>query len=192
MAAVVLAAGGSHRMGPGSKLLLPWGGAPLVRASVDAALAAGFEEVGVVVGDEADAVAEALADLPVRRIDNPRFSEGLSTSVERALEWAAGRADAALLLLADEPEIEPVVIRRVLDVWRRRPEGACRARYRDRVGHPVIVETRLAGVAEGDRGLGHRLDPGRPDVHEVEVDRPAPADIDTPADYREALARLPH
>lgn len=192
MAAVVLAAGGSRRMGGASKLLLPYGGAPLVRASVSAALAAGFEEVGVVVGHDADAVAAALADLPVRRIGNPRFTEGLSTSVERALAWAAGRADAALLLLGDEPDVDPDVIRRVLAEWRRHPTGACRTRYRDRVGHPVVVAVGLAGTARGDRGLRDRLAPDRADVHEVEVDRPAPPDIDTPADYREALARLPH
>lgn len=192
MAAAVLAAGGSRRMGGEPKLLLPYGGAPLVRASVSAALAAGFEQVGVVVGHEADAVAAALADLPVRRIDNPRFAEGLSTSVDRALAWAAGRADAALLLLGDEPDVDPDVIRRVLAEWRRRPAGACRTRYRDRAGHPVVVEVGLAGAAEGDRGLRDRLAREGRGVREVAVDRPGPSDIDTPADYREALARLPH
>lgn len=179
-------------MGDEMKLLLPWGGEPLIRSTVRAALAAGFEEVGVVVGHEADAVAAALARLPVALIDNPRFAEGLSTSVDRALAWAAGRAPAALLLLGDEPEVEPEVVRRLLADWRRQPTGACRTRYRDRVGHPVIVEVGLAGAAEGDRGLRDRLAASAVDAREVEVDRTAPSDIDTPADYREALARLPH
>lgn len=178
-------------MGDEMKLLLPWGGEPLIRSSVAAALEAGFDEVGVVVGREADAVAGALVGLPARRIDNPRFAEGLSTSVDRALVWAAGRARAALLLLGDEPQVEPEVIGRVLAEWRRRPSGACRTRYRDRVGHPVIVEVGLAGAAEGDRGLRDRLEASGTEVREVEVDRPGPSDIDTPADYREALARLP-
>jgi len=178
-------------MGNDAKLLLPYRGEPLVRAPVTAALAAGFEEVGVVLGHEADGIAAVLADLPVRRIDNPRFAEGLSTSVALALDWAAGRAGAALLLLGDEPDVDPAVIRRLLEEWRARPTGACRTRYRDRAGHPVIVEVGLGGAA-GDRGLRDRLAPERPDVREVAVDGPAPADIDTPADYREAVARLPH
>lgn len=179
-------------MGDEAKLLLPYGGAPMVRAPVVAALAAGFEEVGVVVGDRADAVAAALADLPVRRIDNPDFARGLSTSVERGLEWAARRADAALLLLGDEPEVDPDVIGRVRAEWRRRPAGVVRTRYADRAGHPVVAPVGLAGAAKGDRGLGARLASDGAEVREVQIDRPAPRDIDTPADYRAALARLPH
>ncbi len=187
---MVLAAGGSTRMGGPTKLLLPVGGRPLVRWVVRAALAAGFEEVGVVLGHDPDRVRGALEGLPVRRIDNPDFAAGLSTSLRRGLEWASERADAALVLLGDEPGVEPAVIGRVLAEWRRRPYGACRARYLDRIGHPVVIGLPLAAPPEGDCGLGGRsgVEGG---MREVDIDRPAPADIDTPEDYREALARVP-
>lgn len=190
--AVVLAAGGSTRMGSRPKLLLPYRGEALVRWPVLAALAAGLDEVGVVVGDEADRVTRVLADLPVHRIDNPAFAEGLSGSLSRGLEWAAAREAAALVLLGDEPDIRPEAIARVLEDWRARPEGGCRARYSDRIGHPVVVDAGRTRAVSGDRGLRGRGVLCGADLREVRIDAPAPSDIDTPADYREALARLPH
>jgi len=176
-----------------SKLLLPVHGQPLIRLPVEAALAAGLDPVGVVVGGEAGPIRDALADLPSVVIENVDFASGLSSSVACGVAWAGARADAVLLLLGDEPGISVDVIRRAVHVWGEIDAPAARVRYSDRPGHPVIVRLPLpAGASQGsDRGL-RALVAGGSGVHEITVPEKAPVDVDTDDDYRQALARLPH
>lgn len=170
------------------KLLLPIDGRPMVRLPVEAAVAAGLMPLAVVLGRNA-AMADAFAGLPVERLANPDAGRGLSSSVRIALAWASEHAEAALLLLGDEPGISPDVIRRVLRAWRDGRPRIARARYSDRPGHPVIVRLPLAADARptGDVGLRELL----AGAEEIRVPGAAPIDVDTQADYREALARLP-
>ncbi len=169
------------------KLLLPFDGRPLIRHPVEAVLAAGVDRVAVVTGRSAEGVAAALEDLPVEPIENPDFAEGLATSVERAMEWAEPIGGGLLLLLGDEPGIDPDVIRRAIETWATRPSRPLRTRYADRPGHPVVLP--LAGSVErpcGDSGMRGLL----ADAAEFRVESPAPIDVDTEADYLKALARL--
>jgi molybdenum cofactor cytidylyltransferase len=193
VAAVVLAAGDSSRMRDRHKLLLPYDGEPLVRAPVRAAIAAGFDRVGVVVGRE-PRVAEALAGLSIDLIPNLDVAEGLSSSVRCASSWARGRADAMLLLLADEPGIRPDPIRSLVAAWSRHPVLAARCRYADRAGHPVIVPAPLptAVTLDGDHGLAAWIASLGAAALECAVEGPAPVDVDTEDGYLAALARLPH
>src|SRR5262245_35993146 len=103
IAVIVLAAGASTRMGR-QKLTLPMGdGKPLVRAAVEQVLAADPEDVVVVLGREADAVASALAGLPVRTVMNPRYAEGQSTSLRAGVEALGPGVEAAIVALGDQP-----------------------------------------------------------------------------------------
>lgn len=188
----MLAAGSGTRFAGRPKLLLLLGNEPLIRWPVRAALAAGFETVGVVVGHEAERTAAALEGLPVDVIRNPDFARGLSTSLARAARWARPRGDL-LCLLGDEPGIDPDVIRRASEAWRADEPPALRTRYQDRPGHPVILSRELLEDLSpaGDRGFGPFFDDPGLGVAELRVDAPAPIDVDTRADYAEALARLP-
>jgi molybdenum cofactor cytidylyltransferase len=170
------------------KLLLPIGGRPLIRLPVEAAVAADLSPLAVVVRPDARLEA-ALEGLPVERLENPAVGRGLSGSVEIGLAWASARAEAALLLLGDEPGISPSVIRLALEAWRDRRPAVARIRYADRPGHPVIVRLPLPpdALPTGDVGLRDLV--ARAD--EIPVTEEAPIDVDTEADYREALARLP-
>ena len=170
------------------KLLLPFGDGPLIRRSVHVALSSGAEAVAVVAGGEAGLIGEALEDLDVELVRNARFESGQASSVEKALDWAAGRADGLVILLGDEPGIEPAIVRRAVEAWAGFPARPLRVRYADRPGHPVIVPLPFAPQPRlsGDRGLRGLLDR----VVELSVPDAAPIDIDTEADYREALARL--
>jgi molybdenum cofactor cytidylyltransferase len=165
IAAIVLAAGASTRMGR-QKLTLPMaGGRPLVRLAVEQVLAAGLDEVVVVVGGDADTVAAALATLPVRVIVNPRYAEGQSTSLWAGLDALRPGTDAAVVALGDQPLPDPDVIRRLVAAFRT-------------TGRPIA-----ATGDQGGRGVITR-DPAR--VAEVPVDMAMPADIDTPEDYEAA------
>jgi len=173
-----------------NKLCLPLGDRPLVRWPIDAALEAGLDQVAVVIGRRDAEARRALAALPVECLENPDPARGLSSSVEIALAWASGRADAALLLLGDEPEVSADAIRMVVSSREESDAPVARARYVDRPGHPVIVRLPLApdALPGGDVGLRGLL----ADASEIAVPHRAPADIDTDEDYRRVLARLPH
>jgi molybdenum cofactor cytidylyltransferase len=189
IAAIVLAAGASTRMGR-QKLTLPMaGGRPLVRLAVEQVLAAGLDEVVVVVGGDAEAVAAALATLPVRVVVNPRYAEGQSTSLRTGLDALRPGTDAAVVALGDQPLPDPDVIRRLVAAFRTTGRPIAVPVYRDGRGNPVLFGATLFGELrgvtgdQGGRGVITR-DPAR--VAEVPVDMAMPADIDTPEDYEAA------
>jgi molybdenum cofactor cytidylyltransferase len=192
IAAIVLAAGTSTRMGR-QKLTLPMAdGRPLVRVAVEQVLAAGVDDTVVVLGGDAEAVSLALAPLPVRTVVNPRYAEGQSTSLRAGLDALRPGTDAAVIALGDQPLPDPDVIRRLVKAFRMSGCPIAAPVYRNGRGNPVLFAAALFGelrAVTGDRGGREVIarDPGR--VAEVPVDAPMPADIDTPEDY-EAVRRV--
>jgi molybdenum cofactor cytidylyltransferase len=192
IAAIVLAAGASTRMRR-QKLLLPMGdGRPLVRLAVEQVLAAGVDDAVVVLGREAEAVALALAGLPVRTVVNPRFAEGQATSLRAGLDALRPGTEGAVIALGDQPLPDPTIIRRLVATFRASGRPVVVPVYRDGRGNPVLFavalfdELRAVTGDRGGRGVIAR-DPTR--VAEVPVDAPMPADIDTPEDYEAARRR---
>jgi molybdenum cofactor cytidylyltransferase len=186
IAAIVLAAGAASRMGR-QKLTLPMAdGRPLVRAAVDRVLRAGLDDVIVVLGRDAAAVAGALAALPVRTVVNPRYAEGQSTSLRAGLDALPPGTEAAVVALGDQPLVDPGVIRRLVSAFRATTRPIVVPVYRDGRGNPVLFAAALFGELravtgdQGGRGVIAR-DPAR--VAEVPVDAPMPTDVDTPQDY---------
>lgn len=135
IAAIVLAAGRSTRMGGPNKLLARIDGTPLVRHAADAALGAGLSEVVVVTGHQQEAVRDALAGLDLRFAHNPDFAEGLSTSLKAGLAALDETVDAVVVLLGDMPRISSALVRRLADTFA--PED----------GRHIVVP-----VADGRRG----------------------------------------
>ena len=191
IAALVLAAGVSSRMGQ-QKLLLPVDETkPLVRLSVERVLAAAPDDAVVVLGRDAEAVRAAVAGLPVRTVVNPRYAEGQSTSLRAGLDALLPGTDAVVIALGDQPLSDPGLIQRLIEVFRERGKPIVVPRYRDGRGNPVLFaasvfdELRAVTGDQGGRGVVAR-DPSR--LAEVPVDAPMPPDVDTWADY-EALIR---
>jgi molybdenum cofactor cytidylyltransferase len=189
IAAIVLAAGTSSRMGR-QKLLLPLAdGRPLVRVAVEQVVAAGVGDAVVVLGRDAEAVARALATLPIRTVVNPRYAEGQSTSLRTGLDALRPGTEAAVIALGDQPLPDPAVIRRLVAVFRTSGRPIVVPVYREGRGNPVLFaatlfdELRAVTGDQGGRGV-IAGDPSR--VAEVPVDTPMPADIDTPEDYQAA------
>jgi molybdenum cofactor cytidylyltransferase len=187
IAAVVLAAGTSTRMGR-QKLLLPMaGGQPLIRLVVERVLGAGLDDVVVVLGREADAVGAALAGLPVRTVANPCYAEGQSTSLRAGLAALRSDTEAAVVALGDQPLPDPGLIARLTAAWRREGRPIVVPRYTDGRGNPVLFAAAVFDelrTVEGDRGGRDVIarDPAR--VTELPVDAAMPPDVDTWADYR--------
>jgi molybdenum cofactor cytidylyltransferase len=198
--ALVLAAGASSRFGS-SKLLAPLAGRPVLQHVLDAVAAAGLDGVVVVLGDEAAAFERAITWRTETCVVNPRPMDGLSSSLRVGLQAVAlqadADADAALVVLGDQPHLRADVIRTVIDA--ASPGGTAagspiiRVRYDDDPApNPVLVRraawTLTAGVS-GDRGLGPLLALHPELVAEVRASGGNP-DIDTPEDLVR-LARLP-
>ena len=188
--AVVLAAGGSTRLGR-PKQLLTRDGEALVHRAARLALASGAARVRVIVGAHADDVVAAVRDLPVECLVNPRWNEGLAGSVRVAVDALAAHDRATLLLTCDQPALDLAHVQALLAVARAAPSGSAATRFGDRVGVPAVVAPavlRAARTVQGDRGLRDVLNATGAGV--IACDAPAlGVDIDTPGDVAEAVSR---
>ncbi|MGI8587296.1 MAG: nucleotidyltransferase family protein [Chloroflexia bacterium] len=188
IAAVVLAAGGSGRMGE-PKLLLPHpaDGAPLLRHSVGGVLALEPLEVVVVLRHDLPALGDALTGLTVRPVPNPDFAEGMSTSLRAALAALTPEAEAALVVLGDTPDVPASVFAALLSAYLAARRRITISVYGD-ISAPPTIFSRAAFPAlaslTGDQG-GRRAASLHPEWVE-RVEFPAemmPADVDTRGDY---------
>jgi CTP:molybdopterin cytidylyltransferase MocA len=143
IAAVLLAAGRSRRMGA-FKPLLPFGAQTVVETCINNLLAAGVEEVVVVVGHRAEEVRARLSHLPVRFALNAEVGSEMGVSIARGVEeLSAGDAVAAegalLIALADHPAVSAREIVEVIAAHRRTGARIVVPEWRGRGGHPVLV-----------------------------------------------------
>ncbi|MBZ9640056.1 NTP transferase domain-containing protein [Streptomyces sp. PSKA30] len=187
VAGLLLAAGGGRRLGGRPKALLEHRGRPLVEHAVAVLRAAGCTPVHVVLGAGADAVRER-AELPgCVLVDNPRWEQGMGTSLRAGLDSLAGTtARAALVSLVDQPGIGPEAVARVLAAHRGE-SSLVSAAYDGVRGHPVLLGAAhwagIAATATGDRGARAYLKAHEQEITLVECGDVARAfDIDTEAD----------
>lgn len=189
VAAVILAAGGSTRMGE-LKQLLPIGGQPMVRRTAAAVCAAGLAQVVVVVGAQAEAVEAALDGLPLDLVRNPAWAEGMSTSLRAGLAALRPEIQAALVVLADQPYLTPAVLTALVERYRAGGAPIVAPVYRGRRGNPVLWDRALfaeLAAAEGDRGGRLLLLHYEAQLDLLELDDPAVLlDVDTRRDYADA------
>jgi molybdenum cofactor cytidylyltransferase len=187
IAAIVLAAGGSSRMGR-PKQLLDLRGLSLLRRTVDAALAADCRPVVVVLGAAADRMRRELDGLEVDAVHNEDWPDGIGGSIScgvASLRSHGERVRAALLLACDQPMISEGVIVRLIEAFDGSENGLVACEYSGTVGIPALfgqAHFRRLSELSGDRGAKSLLleDPERV----VRVPWPeGAADIDTPADY---------
>ncbi|MFH9942070.1 NTP transferase domain-containing protein [Streptomyces murinus] len=187
VAGLVLAAGGGRRLGGRPKALLEHRGRPLVEHAVGVLRAAGVGRIHVVLGARAEEVRERadLGDCVL--IDNPRWAEGMGSSLRAGLA-ALARTDAraALVFLVDQPGIGPEAVARVLRAYAGE-NALVSAAYDGTRGHPVLFGAAhwagIAAAATGDRGARAYLKAHEEAVRLVEcADVARPYDIDTEAD----------
>ena len=171
--------------------MLDLDGKPVLQHVLEAAAAAACDEIVVVLGHEAARIAAAV-HLPARArtVLNDRFTEGQSTSLLAGLEAVDDAAEAALIVLGDQPWVPLRAYEAVLSSW----DGAAdvvRPLYGGTPGHPVLIARRAFGnfdTLTGDTGARAITDRPGVEVREVNLPGPAPVDIDTHEDY-EALRR---
>lgn len=194
IAAIVLAAGRSSRMGS-NKLLADLNGKPLIRHSVEALKASSVHDIIVVTGNEPELVKLALEPLNVAFVHNPDYAEGLSTSLKRGLAAAAADMDALLVCLGDMPLVDAPTIDRLIAAYSvAEHRTICIPTFEGKRGNPVLWGRQhfiaLEDI-EGDQGGRLLLDALSDEVVEVDVKSQAIlADVDTPEALREIRSTL--
>jgi molybdenum cofactor cytidylyltransferase len=185
---LVLAAGGSSRLGR-PKQLLPYRGATLLDAVLATARACGFDQLVLALGG---AAGEVRAELDLGGADvvvNDAYGSGCSSSIAAALTVVDERCDTLVLLLGDQPGVRAATVAALLDGRGDAPLAVCR--YDDGRGHPFAFSRAVFGELadlHGDKGVWKLLDRHGSAVAEVPVPGPVPLDIDTPDDYAALLA----
>lgn len=193
LAAVVLAAGQSTRMGR-QKLLLPYKGHPVVRHIAETLVSAGIHRVIAVTGYDAEEVERALDGRSVQCARNPAPERGMFSSVQTGVN-EAGEATGYLIALGDQPSIRQSVVQALAQAHASEPGHILTPRFEGRRGHPIVVPARYRDLVLSDRyedtGLRGLLHEFPETVMDIDVTEDwILRDIDYPEDYRRELERL--
>jgi molybdenum cofactor cytidylyltransferase len=189
IAALVLAAGRSTRMGA-HKLLLPLAGQPLLSYALRAALESRADPVVLVLGHDAEAVRAAL---PAGRhviVRNPRYTSGMASSVQAGLHALPARSLGTVILLGDQPRMTVALVDRLLAEAAAHPEAIVAASYGGRRGNPVYFPRALFAellALSGDEG-GRSVIAQHPELVRLLDFPPSGQDVDV--DHPEEYERL--
>ena len=191
--AIVLAAGMSTRMGS-PKQLLPFGDRTVLQRVVDTLLEADLDGIVVVLGHGAEAVRESLAGRRVNFCLNPDYQKGMFSSLLCGISALKGSADAALIALGDQPQIEAGVVRGVVAAYREGEKGIVVPTFGGKRGHPALIDLARYRAEifalSGETGLKPVMRGHPDDTLELEVEQGwILRDIDTPEAYRAELKR---
>jgi len=193
--AVVLAAGESRRMGT-QKLLMPYGKQTVVEAVVSTAEASRVDRVMIVLGADKEEVRSAVEPAAERERGvvftvNEDHALGMLSSIQAGFRALPEDAEAAVVMLGDQPFLPARVVDAVVSAYRESGRGIVVPVYEDRRGHPLLVDMKhRAEVLRLDPAVGLRqlLRAHVEDVLEVEVGEPSILrDLDTPQDYQDGV-----
>ncbi len=155
LGAIVIAAGFSSRMGA-LKPLLSVAGRTMLSRCVELFRKAGVTPL-VVTGHAAEQVGAAAAGLGASVIHNPKYSEGMLSSIQAGFAALPSRVEAAFLLPADIPLVRPSTIDRLLTVWRNTTDSRaiCIPHFHDEPGHPPLIgAAHFADILKYDGSFG--------------------------------------
>jgi len=181
---LVLAAGGSRRLGR-PKQLLPYGDTTLLGHVVATARACAFDQLVVAIGGAADEVRAAVDLRGAQVVVNEAYGDGCSSSIAAALAVVEG--DVLVLMLGDQPGVTAETVGALLAGRGDAALAVCR--YADGRGHPIAFAQDVFGELanlHGDKGVWKLLDRGP--VTEVPIAGRIPLDVDTEADYAAVLS----
>ncbi len=185
---LVLAAGGSSRLGQ-PKQLLPYGDSTLLEHILATACASPLDQLIVAVGGSSE---EILARVDMRGAEvvvNDSFGEGCSSSIAASLPLVDPEADVLVLMLGDQPGVTAANVCGLVQGRGDSPVAVCR--YDDGRGHPFAFSREMfreLGGLHGDKAVWKLLEQRPELVREVRMPGRVPPDVDTWDDYETVLA----
>ena len=185
---LVLAAGGSSRLGR-PKQLLPYGRATLLESVLATTRECRFDQLLVALGGAADEIRDAVDLGGAEVVVNDAYGSGCSSSIAAAMGALDTRCEVMVLLLGDQPGVRAATVRALLAGRGAAPLAVCR--YDDGRGHPFAFGRAAFGELSelhGDKAVWKLLERRRGDVTEVAVSGPVPLDVDTWDDYEAVLS----
>jgi molybdenum cofactor cytidylyltransferase len=192
IAAVVLSAGESSRMGR-PKALLPVDGVRFIEKIVAALKSTQVGEIVAVLGHNADEMRQKIGDLPITIVVNPNYKQGQLSSLIAAINTIQSSkrsesVDGILVHLVDHPYINPDLVNSMIDRFHETKKLIVVPRYQGRRGHPVIFSSALFAellAAPLDQGAKAVVKARRGDTLEIDTeDEGVIIDIDTPEEYQ--------
>lgn len=184
---LVLAAGGSRRLGQ-PKQLLPYRGTTLLDATLHRARSCAFDQLLVTLGAASLQVRSQVDLSGCEVVENGQFATGCSSSISAAIGSVDPRTDGVVLLLGDQPGVRSESVRRLVAEAGAGLLGVCR--YANGLGHPFWFGRAVLPeliTLHGDKAVWKVIESGRHEVGEVTVDGEIPLDVDTWDDYRTLL-----
>lgn len=185
--AVILAAGLSRRMGS-PKMLLPWRDKTIIEQSVSNLIKAGVSEIVVVTGGNRERIEIILCQYPVKLAFNPSFENGeMLASFQCGLRAFNEATRAVFMVLGDQPEIPPDVVKSLWDLFLEKRGGIIIPSFTMRRGHPWLVDRMYWQEIinlQPPQTLRDFLRGHERDVQYLNVDTDSILqDLDTPGDY---------
>jgi molybdenum cofactor cytidylyltransferase len=192
IAAVILAAGASTRMGT-PKQLLEWRGRSLLRSITETAIAADCDPIIVVLGASSDRIQTEIIDLPVQIVNNPQWQTGMGSSIRMGIQALLDlnpAVEAAILLLCDQPFVSSQTVWQLRSVYDDTHQLIVAARYQDTIGVPALFDRQLfPELLALDRLAGAKIVIKNHLNAVATIDFPQGSiDLDTPQDYRRILS----
>ena len=188
---IILAAGGSSRMGS-PKQLLPYRGTTLVRHAANAALESIADSVVVVIGGYADEVRNELDGLALSIVENPDWEAGMSSSIRVGLQelLSADQIEAAIIMLCDQPFATADVLNELVDTQRATGKPIVASTYETTRGVPALFTRELfSALMSLTAGEGaRRIISAHPENVATISFAQGAVDIDTPLDHQRLTA----
>jgi molybdenum cofactor cytidylyltransferase len=186
ISAIILAAGGSSRMGR-PKQLLPLGASTVLAKTIETVRSAAVDELVLVLGAHAEAIRQQLPPEGLKVVMNPAYQQGMATSLCAGLAAVDEQSDAALIVLGDQPFIRPQTLNQIIAEYRRTRAQIIIPTCQGNRGNPVLLDRALfpeVMALEGDIGCRAIFPNHLEEIVKVEVeDAGILQDLDRPEDY---------
>ena len=190
IAAIILAAGQSRRMGQ-PKMLLPWGSMTVIEQVITTFLSAGVSDILIVTGGAQEEVLKVVDGYPVRQIHNPDYATGeMLSSLQCGLKAMLEQSQAALVGLGDHPQMQEGSVRAICEAYQDSKSGLIVPSFQMRRGHPWLVTRPLWDEIlklKPPETMRDFLNKNSHAIQYVNLDTPTIlADLDTPEDYEKS------
>ena len=175
------------------KVLLPYGEKTMIETVIEKTLDSRVDKTLVVLGSHWRKIGRIVKAYDVQITVNPRFREGMLSSVQRGISALPRSSRAAVIVLADQPGLSARVIDSLISAYCRGKKGLVVPVYRKKRGHPLLIDLKYRqeiGKLDPRIGLRQLLQRHPDDILEVKVSSPAVlSDIDTVQDYMRSVAK---